>query len=216
MKRSIPLLLAIALLFPACGRRKRVAPALAPRVGAEETGIASWYGHPYHGRASASGEIYDMEQLTAAHRTLPFGTLVRVENLANGLSVEVRINDRGPFAGGRIIDLSHAAARQIRMLGPGTAQVRLRILALAQADPASYYAVQIGAFLDRASADRLRASMQERYGAALLLRRDGDPTLWRVVVGRAGTQEEAAALAERMRAGGNAGFVVRVDGPRND
>jgi len=169
-------------------------------VGAEETGIASWYGHPYHGRASASGEIYDMEQLTAAHRTLPFGTLVRVENLATGLSVEVRINDRG----------------QIQMLGPGTAQVRLRILALAQVDPASYYAVQIGAFLDRASADRLRASMQERYGAARLLRRDGDPALWRVVVGREGTEEEAAALAERMRAGGNAGFVVRVDGPRND
>ena len=160
VKRSIPLLLAIALLFTACGKRKRVPSAIAPRVGAEETGIASWYGHPYHGRASASGEIYDMEQLTAAHRTLPFGTLVRVENLATGLSVEVRINDRGPFAGGRIIDLSHAAAR--------------------------------------------------------LLRRDGDPALWRVVVGQEGTEEEAAALAERMRAGGNAGFVVRVDGPRND
>ena len=216
VKRSIPLVLAIALLFPACGKRKPVPPAIAPRVAAEETGIASWYGHPYHGRASASGEIYDMEQLTAAHRTLPFGTLVRVENLATGLSVDVRINDRGPFVGGRIIDLSRAAARQIQMLGPGTAQVRLRILALAGTDPASYYAVQIGAFRDRDSADRLRASMRERYGAARLLRRDGDPPLWRVVVGHEGTPEEAAALAERLRGDGNAGFVVRVDGPRND
>jgi len=90
--------------------------------------LASWYGHPYHGRQAANGEIYDMEKLTAAHRTLPFDTLVRVENLTNRKTVEVRITDRGPFVGERIIDLSHAAARAIELVGPGTARVRLEVL----------------------------------------------------------------------------------------
>ena len=128
MKRTLLPALAIALLLSSCAKRRVTQPRL--RIGAEETGMASWYGRPYHGRPSSSGEIYDMEQLTAAHRTLPFGTVVRVRNLDNGLTVDVRINDRGPFARDRIIDLSRAAARQIRMLGPGTARVRLRIVAL--------------------------------------------------------------------------------------
>ena len=216
MRRSIPLLLAFALLFTACGRRKRIPAAAAPRVGAVEAGIASWYGHPYHGRASASGEVYDMEQLTAAHRTLPFGTLVRVENLTNGLSVEVRINDRGPFVDGRIIDLSRAAAREIRMLGPGTAQVRLHVLSLPFRNPAGYYAVQVGAFRDRANAERVRAAMQARYGSARLTRRDANPTPWRVLVGHEVTEEDGAALAGRMRSEGNRGFVVRVESPESN
>ncbi len=90
------------------------------RIGDTETGIASWYGEPYNGRRSASGEIYDMEQLTAAHRTLAFGTWLEVNDLDNGKQVEVRITDRGPFVKGRIIDLSLAAARKIDMVGPGT------------------------------------------------------------------------------------------------
>src|SRR5579885_1175093 len=99
--------------------RSRTPPAPLPaRVGATETGIASWYGYPYHGKQAANGEIYDMEKLVAAHRTLPFDTWVRVENLDNGKEVEVRIIDRGPFVAGRIIDLSHAAARAIGMIGP--------------------------------------------------------------------------------------------------
>ncbi len=103
-------------------------------VGSSETGLASWYGHPYHGRAAANGEIYDMEKFTAAHRTLPFGTVVRVTNLGNGKSVDVRIIDRGPFVAGRIIDLSHAAAKTIEMIGPGVAQVRLDIIAAPSGD----------------------------------------------------------------------------------
>ena len=99
------------------------------KLGYEERGIASWYGHPYHGRATASGEIYDMEKLTAAHPRLPFGVTTRVVNLANGKSVEVRINDRGPFVKGRIIDLSRAAARQIDLLAPGITPVRLKVIA---------------------------------------------------------------------------------------
>src|SRR5262249_10810126 len=124
------------LLVSGCAHHKKrisqtaapPAPSAAPRIGATETGLASWYGHPYHGRRAANGEIYDMEQLTAAHRTLPFDARVRVLNLANSKTVEVRITDRGPFVDGRIIDLSHAAARAIDMIGPGTAMVRLEIV----------------------------------------------------------------------------------------
>ena len=93
-----------------------------------ETGIASWYGIPYHGRRAANGEIYDMNQLTAAHRTLPFGTMVRVTSETNGKSVTVRITDRGPFIDGRIIDLSREAAKRIDMLGPEQYVLKRRVL----------------------------------------------------------------------------------------
>ncbi len=211
MKRSIWLLVAIVLLSCGCGKKRRMPSTAAPRINTEEVGIASWYGHPYHGRASSSGEIYDMEKLTAAHRTLPFGTMVQVHNLTNDLAVDVRINDRGPFIDGRIIDLSRAAARQIQMIGPGTAKVRLRILSLAPALSSDYYGVQIGAFRERPNADRQRAAMEQRYGSARLIRREGTPPLWRVVVGRESTMEGASALAGRIVAETGAAFVVRVD-----
>ena len=99
-----------------------------PRIGDIETGIASWYGEPYHGRTASNGEIYDMDQLTAAHRTLPFETIVRVTNLSNNRNVDVRITDRGPFVKGRIIDLSLAAARDIDMLREGVVRVRLKVI----------------------------------------------------------------------------------------
>lgn len=93
-----------------------------------EEGVASYYADEFHGRRTSSGETFDMNQLTAAHQTLPFGTIVKVTNKVNGRSVIVRINDRGPFLKGRIIDLSKAAAEKIGMIGPGTAEVRLEIL----------------------------------------------------------------------------------------
>jgi len=214
MKRALLLFAAIALMFSGCARRKRGAtPPPALRVGMEETGMASWYGNPYHGRASASGEIYDMEKLTAAHRTLPFGTVVRIENLDNDATIDVRVNDRGPFVKDRIIDLSRAAAREIRMLGPGTAKVKLRVIELPPADPAAYYAVQAGAFRDRANAERRRKEMETRYGSARLLLRAGNPPLWRVLVGREATEEGADALASRLEAELGDAFVVRVDAP---
>lgn len=124
------LLLLASLLLLGCGKKRASSVAPMPRVkiGYEQRGIASWYGHPYHGRATASGEVYDMERLTAAHQRLPFGVITRVENLSNGKTVDVRINDRGPFVKGRIIDLSRAAARRIDLLGPGIVQVRLRVI----------------------------------------------------------------------------------------
>ena len=125
--RHATMLLALAAaVFSGCAHKTHArrpappaAPAPAPKIGDTETGLASWYGHPYHGRAAANGEIYDMETMVAAHRTLPFNTWVRVVNAVNSKSVDVRIIDRGPFVDGRVIDLSHAAARAIGLLGPG-------------------------------------------------------------------------------------------------
>lgn len=213
-------LVALALLSGCAKKRPKLtappAPPAAPQIKLIEEGVASWYGHPYHGRAAASGEIYDMEKLTAAHRTLPFGTMVRVRNLTNDREVQVRVNDRGPFVKDRIIDLSKAAAREIHMIGPGTALVQLRVLSLPEPDEAAFYAVQAGAFRDRGNADRLRAGMEQRFGSARLQLRQGDPPLWRVLVGNEPTVEGAEALAARITAEAGAGFVVRVEPPSDN
>src|SRR5512133_3322900 len=121
--QCLALLALLLLASAACHKRAPV--ARPPSIGSTETGVASWYGHPYHGRRAANGEIYDMEKLTAAHRTYPFDTWVRVKNLSNDRTVDVRIQDRGPFVRGRIIDLSHAAAREIELIGPGITKVKL-------------------------------------------------------------------------------------------
>jgi rare lipoprotein A len=151
-----------------------VGAALAPPTSdwAEE-GIASWYGgnDGFEGKPTASGEIYDGSQMTAAHRELPLGTVVVVDNLDNGRRIRVRINDRGPFVQGRIIDLSRVAAREAGIVGPGTARVRLTIESLAPLrepiSPSGLWAVQVGSFADsdraRRHADRLRAAGQSVY-----------------------------------------------------
>ena len=210
---ALALPLAICVLS-SCARKHHVtaAPASAPQIRSGETGLASWYGHPYHGRAASNGEIYDMEKLTAAHRTLPFGTMVHVTNLANNKSVDVRIIDRGPFIDGRIIDLSHAAAQAIDLIGPGIAQVRLDILALPTYISAdNWYAVQAGAFRDKDRAERLRTTLEREYGPARLVLRPGSPSLWRVLVGRERTQEAAGVLAQRLRGQFGPAFIVRLD-----
>lgn len=221
--------MAVCVALSGCAHKKRVKAPTAARLGATETGLASWYGHPYHGRRAANGEIYDMEKMTAAHRTLPFGTWVRVKNLENNQTVDVRIIDRGPFVGGRILDLSHAAAVSIAMIGPGTAKVKITVIAkpavvetaavttLPPAAPvaAELFAVQVGAFADRNNAERVRSSMEGRYGSAKIVMRDGQPVRWRVLVGREPTPEDAEALAARIRGDGEAqagaAFVVRLD-----
>ena len=201
---------------PAPTRRvPRPAPPAGPIVQGEE-GIASWYGHPYHGRRAASGEIYNMYDFTAAHRTLPFGTRVRVHDLENGHDVVVRINDRGPFVEGRIIDLSYTAAQSIHM--PGTALVRLEILGL---EPSSsppiepgVFAVQVGAFKERRNADRLKGLLAQHFGPVTIQGFDrGDGFLYRVRVGREKTEEAARDLAENIRRSNLASetFIVRVN-----
>jgi rare lipoprotein A len=179
-----------------------------------EEGIASWYGHPYHGRQAASGEIYNMYELTAAHRTLPFRTQVRVHNLENGRDVMVRINDRGPFVAGRIIDLSYAAAQAVGM--PSTAMVRLEILGLGSSPggEAGIFAVQVGAFKDPRNADRLKALIAPRFGPVTIQSFDrGDGLFYRVRVGRESTEEGAHQLEENLRRANLATttFVVRLN-----
>jgi len=119
---------AVALCSGGCGLSRRYAENYTRPPSYREVGKASYYGAEAHGRATASGEKYDMYALTAAHRTLPFGTLVRVTNLANKKSVVVKINDRGPFVAGRIIDLSYAAAKRIRMLEVGVTEVEIVVV----------------------------------------------------------------------------------------
>jgi rare lipoprotein A len=109
----------------ACSLRS---PKPPPVVGGRQEGVASWYGPGFHGRRTANGEVYDQYELTAAHPSLPLGSRAVVTSLTNGRSVEVRINDRGPFVGGRIVDLSYAAARVIGMIGPGVVPVRLEVI----------------------------------------------------------------------------------------
>jgi|SRR5215475_110501 len=122
----------VAVLATGCATPGVIRPPSQspPLLGAEWTGTASWYGDPHHGRETASGEIFDKTSLTAAHRTLPFGTRVAVTNLDNGRTVEVRVNDRGPFVAGRLIDLSEGAARSLGRIGVGLMRVRIRVIAL--------------------------------------------------------------------------------------
>ena len=177
-----------------------------------EEGVASWYGDPFNGRRAANGEIYDMHQFTAAHRTLPFGAIVRVTNLRNGKQTQVRITDRGPFVANRVIDLSLSAAQAIDMVGPGTAPVRLEILG-GPNPQVGFFGVQVGAFQSQDNAERFRAQLAARYGTVSIAQYDS-PTgmFYRVRVGRLPTQAAAQQLAEQLRANDQlTTFVVRLD-----
>lgn len=213
--KALAALLCAFLLISACSKRKHPLPVpFAPPPGWTETGVASWYGNPYHGRKAANGEVYDMEQLTAAHRTLPFGAILSVTRLDNLKEVRVRITDRGPFVGDRIIDLSRAAARSIDMIGPGTAKVRIRLVEYGPARLMSGdgpFAVQVGAFSDRGNAEKLSRRLSQHYDPVGVIQRDGSSAPWRVVVGRKPGQSEAEALAEALRRDFKDVFVVRLD-----
>lgn len=175
-----------------------------------ETGVASWYGPGFDGRPTSNREVYDRHAMTAAHPWLPFDTKVRVTNLDNGRSTEVRINDRGPFVGGRIIDLSYAAAGQIGMIGPGTARVRVDVLECPRA--ASSFVVQAGAFSDEAKARALAASLGRAFpricveGAASQGR-----TVYRVRI-PADDRTEADRAAHRLSGRGIPAIVLELSG----
>ncbi len=174
--------------------------------GFRQRGMASWYGRDFHGRKTSNGEIYNMYAMTAAHKTLPLGTYVRVQNLENNRSVVVRINDRGPFVRGRIIDLSYAGAKDIGIVGPGTA--RVEVVALGRKDTSAtspettyiqddYYTgnftFQVGAFLNRANAEKLRRKLDRTYKNAHISEYDnGVNIFYRVRVGKVSTLEQAA------------------------
>jgi rare lipoprotein A len=185
-----------------------------------EEGFASWYGPSFDGQRSASGEIFDSGQLTAAHRTLPFGTWVRVRRLDSAQSIVVRINDRGPYVGERIIDLSYAAARRIGLTEPGLSRVALEVVESAPVTPMASpvplpqgsFAVQAGTFRDPDNVRRTREFMAEKFGA-VTVQRSGE--FWCVLVGNAATPAEAETLANAVRQSGQAyrsAFVVHAGG----
>ena len=149
----------------------------------EQTGTASWYGPPYHNRRGSNGEIYNMNAMTAAHLTLPLGSIVRVTNLKTGHSAVLRITDRGPFVEGRILDLSLAAAKALDVYGPGTSKVRLEVLqSPAALDIGGRWAIQIGSFADEQSAAEQADRLKRRYQTAKVLKFPSPTGSWWVRV----------------------------------
>jgi rare lipoprotein A len=202
-------LVALLAVLPGCsffGRGR--APSRAEGGGAQE-GVASWYGPGFHGNRTSSGEIYNQYDLTAAHKTLPLGTRVAVTNLDNGRSVEVRVNDRGPFVGGRIIDLSYAAARNLGMIGSGTCPVRVEVLASDGAIAAVGFAVQVGSFSDATKAERLRAALHARFKNVYVSPlTSGASRYYRVRIGRFPSRDKARAEARRVVSLGLPAIIV--------
>ena len=204
------LLCVIALVSAgACSSRQppRAPDTPPPRV---DEGLASWYGLEEAGRATASGEAMAPEKLTAAHKTLPFGSLVRVTDLDTGKHVEVIINDRGPFVGGRIIDLSFAAARDLGIVDKGVARVRIEVIGLKGPLAERRWRVQIGSFTNVATASELSMLLQtEGYSPVLVSEfEDGGTLYYRVWVGEFRERDGAERLGRQLQRAGHPGFAL--------
>lgn len=196
-------------LLSGCASRTSSYTTTLPRSQGEYFGYASWYGNPYHGRLTASGETYNMEALTAAHRTLPFNSIVRVERQDNRRSVQVRINDRGPFVAGRVIDLSRAAARQLGMLQHGVALVRITPIQVPQ-DPGTRWAVMVGGFDTASSANRLADRMsRDGHHVRVIPGWHGNPNHYHIQLKDFRTERSAFQTASWLRQEGLEAFVVR-------
>ena len=236
------------LLLPACGGKKtgvakppeggklkghqkpytvngeRYEP-LASAAGFVQTGVASWYGPDFHGKKTSNGETYDMHGMTAAHKTLPLGVYVRVENRDNGKEAVVRVNDRGPFVKNRIIDLSYAAARKLDVVTNGTARVRITALGYRVKgtegkelySPTNYdegsFTVQTGSFTVYDNAKRHADDQRSRYGYSDIQKADvKGETFYRVRAGKFSSLKAAEAARERFEREGCPGsFVVSLD-----
>jgi rare lipoprotein A len=179
----------------------------------EETGMASWYGAPYHNRRGSNGEIYNMHAMTAAHLTLPLGSVARITNLKTGSSAVVRITDRGPFVPGRIIDLSLAAAKAVDVYLPGTARVRLEVLqSPLPLDTGGRWAVQIGSFTGQKAAEELVEHLQRRYQTAKVIKFVSPVGAWWVRVRVTDDdRQRATALAHETETAEGSVFLVRLD-----
>ena len=239
----VPALAALILLLGGCGtkswrtggvvgskpytiRGKTYYP-LQSAHGFVEEGIASWYGPGFHGKRTANGEIYDMHAMTAAHKILPLGSIVRVTNKANGRSLVLRINDRGPFAGDRVIDLSRAAADKLDIIGKGTAPVRITALsdpariasAAAKGDrqppklnagPDGRIFLQVGAFTQQEDAQEMARQLENlgykgRYFYA------GSVKRWRVQLGPVASRDMAEDMKLRLTDVAHDAFIVIDD-----
>ncbi len=227
------------LLFPGCGghktaRSQRVPPP--PTVAAEEpapesanpppepgisrstkpiyveTGMASWYGPPYNRRRGANGEIYNQNAMTAAHRTLPLNSMVRVTNLSTGHAAVVRITDRGPFVEDRVVDLSLAAAKAVDVWRPGTAEVKLEVLsAPAPIAQGGRWCVQIGAFHSERDARKLKEKLQDRYENANVIQFTGPTGEWVRIRPQGDDKGRAEEVASKTHVKEGGVFLVRLD-----
>jgi len=172
-----------------------------------QQGMASWYGADFHGKQTSSGEVYDMYQLTCAHNTLPLGTMVMVTNLENGKSVELKVNDRGPFVKGRIIDVSYAAARMLGMHEQGTAAVRVEVIGTA-VQPTQPFTVQVGSFVSETNARNLAEQLRKDFDNVQVTTMETPTQKYhRVRIGQFDTRESAMRTAERLA---QMGFKVLV------
>jgi rare lipoprotein A len=196
---------------PADGQSLGV-PADAKPISTE-TGMASWYGPPYHNRRASNGEVYNMHAMTAAHRTLPLGSVVRVTNVQTGHSAVVRITDRGPFIEGRIIDLSLAAAKAVDVWHAGVARVRIDVLKTpTPAALGGRWAVQIGAFDDEQAANTLADKLTRRYRTAKVLRFASPVGDWWVRVRvQNDDRARAQAIVKETTTPQGTVFLVRLD-----
>lgn len=218
------------LALGGCGGRSgktkvKLPPPINPRTGWTQVGVASWYGHPYHGRITSNGETYDMNEMTAAHKRLPFQSILRVRNLSNGRTTVVRINDRGPFFARRIIDLSRAAASEIGMIGPGTARVRLTLIKragsnrrrnsrTARANPSQSdrrqgrFDIQIGVFSARLGAETLADKVRNRGHRASIQRFSEAGSLRFRVLVSGGSYSQADSRLRTLKEQGFDGFLA--------
>ena len=198
--------------------RPPLKPAPAPpddlngaRPVSTEVGLASWYGPPYHNRQAADGSIFDQNALTAAHRTLPMGTTVRVTNMANGESVVVKITDRGPFVTNRILDLSLAAAKSIDVYRAGVAKVRVEAFPHTSADPAGRWCVQIGAFLTQEEAIQTKNDLASRYTAARVIQFQGPTGFWVRINPTAADRQTATHILDSIHLPDADPYLVRLN-----
>ena len=186
-------------------------PALEKPVYTE-LGLASWYGAPYHNRRGSNGEVYDMNAMTAAHRTLPLNSVVRVTNVKTGKAVVVRITDRGPFIGERIIDLSAGAAKAVDVWEPGTAWVRLELLGTpVPLNSGGKWAVQIGAFDSREAALQMKQSVMTRYHLTDVREFTGPTGEWVRIRVQNDARELAEQISQTVTTPQGGVFLVRLD-----
>lgn len=202
-----------------CGVSKRGTSAVsyenAESGAIIQDGLASWYGPKFHGKTTANGERYNMNGLTAAHKTLPFNTVVRVENISNGRTVDVRINDRGPFVGNRIIDLSRRAAEEVDMIGSGTANVRIFLLkdgdrkvSAESASSLPTFTVQVASFDGRTEAERHAAGLT---GSRIETGTVNGKTVYRIFYGVYQSEEAAKRAHRQLQRNGHNGFVKQIE-----
>lgn len=214
--KNFKIFLVLILLFlPACSVTSHETANFRTQKG-----IASWYGKKFHGKLTASGEVYNMYAMTAAHKRLPLGTIVKVRNLDNDREIKVTINDRGPFVRGRIIDLSYTAAKRIGIVETGTARVRIKTLGrdekyvhyirVDESGTGRNFTVQLGAFTDRDNAERLKAAIGlERSDAYIMKVAITGRTFYRVRVGKFSSKEKAIKAAKNLAYEGFEAVVMR-------